>query len=547
MNALPFRFSQAFLEVDAYRPPTLPQGSLDLSSNTGIGPSRDFRMAVAGQMETSARYPSTGEVRDALVDLLEVGRDELCVTAGGDDAIDRICRIMLEPGSNAVLPTPTFEMIGRSARRTGATVVEVPWEAEFPLGELTDSINERTRLVAVVTPNNPTGATASCDDLLALADSAPGTLILVDLAYIEFAEEDPTQRLRSRQNIVVVRTLSKAWGLASCRVGYAVGAPAVIARVQAAGGPYAVSAASAALAAAWVREGKEETNDFVRTVIDQRTVLSTRLRAEGLELYESQANFVCVKNGQEVASKLAEAGIRVRAWANTSSRAGLVRITLPGAQEPFSKLLTALFGDAPPVVDPPTRFATIRRETRETRITATLALDGSGQADISTGLGFFDHMLEALTKHSRTDLKLRCVGDLDVDDHHTIEDCAIVLGQLYRKALGDRAGTTRFGDASVPLDEALARAVVDLSGRPSPNVTLNLRRDSIGQVATENLTHFFQSLALEGRFALHVDVLKGNNDHHKAEAAFKAVARALRTAIAPDSFSDVPSTKGVLS
>ncbi len=193
------------------------------------------------------------------------------------------------------------------------------------------------------------------------------------------------------------------------------------------------------------------------------------------------------------------------------------------------------------------RVTSRRRDTGETSVELRLDLDGSGRADVSTGLRFLDHMLDALARHARLDLTLRCQGDLDVDDHHTVEDCAIVLGGALDELLGERRGITRFGSAYAPLDEALARVVVDLSGRPWPEVDLGLRRERLGTVACENLTHFLQTLAIEGRMALHVDVLRGENDHHRAEAAFKALALALRQALASDGADSVPSTKGVLS
>jgi imidazoleglycerol phosphate dehydratase HisB len=192
------------------------------------------------------------------------------------------------------------------------------------------------------------------------------------------------------------------------------------------------------------------------------------------------------------------------------------------------------------------RIATIERHTSETEIRLTLALDGSGSTAIDTGLGFFDHMLTSLIKHSRFDLQLACSGDLHVDDHHTVEDCGLALGQALDQALGDRRGIRRFAHAYAPLDEALARVVIDLSGRPSPHVDLGLTRPKIGDVAAENLGHFFQSLAITARMALHVDVLKGENDHHRAEAAFKATALALRDAVALTAHTDIPSTKGLL-
>ena len=192
------------------------------------------------------------------------------------------------------------------------------------------------------------------------------------------------------------------------------------------------------------------------------------------------------------------------------------------------------------------RTATVSRTTRETNIRVTLGLDGVGESTISTGLGFFDHMLTALAKHARFDLELSCSGDLEVDDHHTIEDCALAIGAAINEALGDRAGIRRFASAYAPLDESLARVVIDLSGRPHATVHLALVRDAIGPVACENLTHFFRSLAVGARLTLHADVLRGDNDHHRAEAAFKSLAIALRDAVARDGSGSVPSTKGVL-
>lgn len=191
------------------------------------------------------------------------------------------------------------------------------------------------------------------------------------------------------------------------------------------------------------------------------------------------------------------------------------------------------------------RESEMRRKTGETEIEITLALDGSGTSDIDTGLGFLDHMLGSLAKHAGLDLVLRASGDLEVDDHHTVEDCAIVLGRALDTTLGDRSGITRFGYSYAPLDESLTRAVIDLSGRPWTEVAIDFSRPMIGDVASENIIHFLRSLALESRMALHVDLIRGDNDHHKAESAFKAVALALREAVSIKG-EGVPSTKGAL-
>ena len=192
------------------------------------------------------------------------------------------------------------------------------------------------------------------------------------------------------------------------------------------------------------------------------------------------------------------------------------------------------------------RTASVTRTTRETSIRMTLDLDGSGKSAIKTGIGFLDHLLDSLSRHARFDLMVTCEGDLQVDDHHTAEDCGLALGEALDRALGERRGVNRFGWALAPLDEALARAVVDLSGRPFADITLGLQRETIGELACENIPHVLRSLAMAARITLHVDVLKGDNDHHRAEAAFKATALALRQAVAVSGFDDVPSTKGTL-
>ena len=191
------------------------------------------------------------------------------------------------------------------------------------------------------------------------------------------------------------------------------------------------------------------------------------------------------------------------------------------------------------------RRATIERKTKETDISLSVNIDGSGVSEISTGIGFLDHMLTALSKHGRMDLTLSCKGDLHVDDHHSVEDCGIVLGQAVKVALGDLRGITRYGYAYAPLDESLSRAVVDISGRPFADVNLNLQRERVGNLSCEMLPHFLSSFATSAAITLHVDVLKGKNDHHRAESAFKALALALRTAFKREG-TDIPSTKGVL-
>ena len=212
--------------------------------------------------------------------------------------------------------------------------------------------------------------------------------------------------------------------------------------------------------------------------------------------------------------------------------------------------------DRPPV--PPTprlrytapmaRTASVTRNTSETRITATLDLDGAGQARVATGVGFLDHMLTALARHAMLDLDVQADGDLHIDFHHTTEDVGIVLGQALAQALGDKRGIRSYGHASLPMDEALVDAALDLSGRPFIAWDVQFGRDKVGEMDTELFEEFFRAFAMNGLLTLHVTQRAGRNAHHVAEACFKSVARALRQAVEPDLRAPgaIPSTKGSL-
>jgi imidazoleglycerol-phosphate dehydratase len=195
------------------------------------------------------------------------------------------------------------------------------------------------------------------------------------------------------------------------------------------------------------------------------------------------------------------------------------------------------------------RTATVERKTGETDIKINLKLDGSGQAKINTGVGFLDHMLHALARHARFDLEVTATGDLHIDEHHTVEDVGIVLGRALAEALGDRKGITRMGHAIVPMDEALALVAVDFGGRGYFVFDGEFSTGRIGQVTTTLIPHFFESVAHEGRLNLHARLLAGVDDHHRAEALFKALARALDMAVQidPRLAGQVPSTKGTLT
>jgi imidazoleglycerol-phosphate dehydratase len=194
------------------------------------------------------------------------------------------------------------------------------------------------------------------------------------------------------------------------------------------------------------------------------------------------------------------------------------------------------------------RAATVKRKTNETDIEVAIDLDGTGASAIATGIGFLDHMLDLLARHSRIDVKLRAQGDLHIDQHHTTEDCGIALGQAFKQALGDMRGITRYCDVHIPMDEALTRVAIDISGRPFLVFKAQFAHDKVGIFDTELVREWFQAFAMNAGITLHVETLYGANDHHVAESCFKGLARALRGAVSIDARAagEVPSTKGVL-
>ena len=333
----------------AYRRPAGRAGMLRLDSNEGVLPSR----ALLGDLskadpELLRRYPDVSALEAALAARVGVAPDRLLVTAGADEAIDRACRAFLEPGRTLVLPDPSFDMFDCSAALAGGELVRVPWwDDAFPRDAFASHVDVRTAVVAVVSPNNPTGSVATLADVRRVATAAPNALVVLDHVYVEYADEDLTPGVLDLSNVLVLRTLSKAWGLAGCRVGYAVGSPYVIAVLRAAGGPYTVAAPSVALALAQLERGAEPLRGHVARVREERLLLSGRLAAAGLAPRPSQANFVLVECGSRARSLcagLAAHGVMVRDFPGRRGLETALRITLPGNVPDFDQLSEALEG-----------------------------------------------------------------------------------------------------------------------------------------------------------------------------------------------------------
>lgn len=332
--------------VDAYAPPSRPAHvDLILDSNEGPRPPRAWLDAALVDPALAQRYPDARPLEALLAARVGVDAERVIVTAGGDDAIDRLCRAFLEPGRELLHTEPTFTMIPRGARLAGASAVGVPWDTgPFPLATMLGAIGPRTSVIAVVSPNNPTGAVASADDLCALSEAAPDAVLLVDLAYTEFADEDLTGAALALPNAVVVRTFSKAWGLAGLRVGWAAGPSGVIRALRAAGAPFAVPGPSLAAAARAMETGETEMRRSVDRVRAERRALTDRLRALGACPRASQANFVLADLDQAewTWSALRSLGISVRRFERDPALARSLRITCPGDASAMFRLGAAL-------------------------------------------------------------------------------------------------------------------------------------------------------------------------------------------------------------
>jgi histidinol-phosphate aminotransferase len=291
------------------------------------------------------RYPGGNGLQELLADRLEVEPERVLVTNGSNDALDRACRTVLTSGREMIVPVPAFAMLLRYARLTGAELRSVPWfEGPLPVEALLAMAGAGTSAVGLTSPNNPTGAVISTGELEALSREMPGALIILDLAYIEFADRDLTPAALSLPNVVVIRTLSKARGLAGLRVGYAVGPPDIITWMRRAGQHYPVSGLSALLAGEWLTRGEAEVGEYVNRVRRERVELSAVLRDLGALPFPSQANFVLARfpDAPGVFRGLAEAGIAVRAYPGTEGLEECLRITCPGVQEQFERLIETL-------------------------------------------------------------------------------------------------------------------------------------------------------------------------------------------------------------
>ena len=495
------------------------------------------------------RYPDPRqtELKGMISKIKGLPMGNIFIGNGSDEGIDLCFRIFCEPGiDNVVSIAPTYGMYKVAADINNIMVKEVQLGADFslPVEDLLGACDRNTKLMFICSPNNPTGNAFPVDDILTLAEQFEGMLI-VDEAYIDFSSQESLSGYISRYpNLIVMQTLSKAYGMAALRLGMAFGDERTIALFSKVKYPYNISLAGMEKAKSLL---KRDVSAEVEIIKSERQRLAEALATlpKVRKVWPSDANFLLVEvdDAEKTYKELLERQVIVRDRSKVVGCSGCLRITV-GTKEENDKVLAVLSGMKPENITE-RRAAKIVRKTNETDIEISVDLDGKGTDGISTGLEFFDHMLDQIIHHAGIYLTVKAKGDLEVDEHHTIEDVGIALGEALSKALGDKVGIERYGFV-LPMDESSAMVLMDLGGRIEFVWNADFTREYVGDVPTEMFKHFFRSLGSAMHCNLHVSA-KGENDHHIAEGIFKAFARALKMAVRKEQFSySLPSSKGIL-
>ena len=500
-----------------------------------------------------SRYPEQQPValQDAICRWLDVSSRHITITRGADEAIDCLIRAFCVPGKdNIVICPPTFAMYAQSATLQNAEVREARLDNKFDLDvkSIKQTTDKNTKIIFVCSPNNPTANLMTRARILQLcADYADTALIVVDETYVEFADsESVVPCLDAHANLVVLRTLSKSHAAAGLRCGVAVARSDVTGLLQKVLAPYplaqpVVDAALTILSA----PSQAVLAAKRRDIVARREEVAAALAAcpDIVELLPSDANYllVRVKDAADLCNKCRNSGIILR---NQSHQPGLensVRLSI-GSHEDMQAFIAVVKGET---LEPRTdqRVGTVIRKTKETAISVRVNLDAVAPVRIRTGIGFYDHMLDQIAKHGGFSLEIECDGDLHIDAHHSVEDCAIALGQAIRQALGDKRGIGRYG-FFLPMDESQVKVALDFGGRFYLDFKADFPESHVGDLPTDMVPHVFYSLAENMQANLHIAVT-GENTHHMVEACFKGFGRALRQAIRRDG-DEMPSTKGSL-
>lgn len=505
------------------------------------------------------RYPDPlqRQVKQHIGELRGVAPENIFLGVGSDECIDILYRTFCRPGvDNVVAIDPSYGMYSVCAAINDIEYRRVSLRDDFTLDTdaLLAACDANTKVMWICSPNNPTGNAFPLDEIERLAQSFGG-ILAVDEAYVDFSDKGTAISLLDRYpRLVVMQTFSKAWASAAIRLGIGYACRDIIDIFNKVKYPYNISILTQRQALA-VLADKARIARTARELVMLREDLAERLKDVDIveKVYRSDANFILakVKDADGVYRRLLEQGVVVRNRSKVHLCGGCLRLTVGTAAE-NDLLVAALKGEdvGRSMADAETvavgRCGTVHRVTAETDVLVTVDVDGSGKTDISTGLGFFDHMLDQIGRHGGVDLTVKVKGDLNVDEHHTIEDTALALGEALAKALHDKRGLERYGFC-LPMDECLATVAIDFGGRPCLVWEVEkFGREKIGDVPTEMFRHFFKSLTDTAKCNLYIEA-KGENEHHRIEGIFKAFARSLKMAVRRDPFNfSLPSTKGSL-
>jgi len=500
-----------------------------------------------------ARYPmqQPPELVSAVCGWLDISSANLTITRGADEAIDCLMRAFCVPArDNIVICPPTFAMYAQSAMLQGVETRKVPLADRFALDVdgIMAAVDEATKMVFICSPNNPTANVMDRDAVTGLCDALAGrALVVVDETYIDYAGTDSmATALESFANLVVLRTLSKSHAAAGLRCGMAIARRDVTALLHKVLAPYPLPQPVVRAALTILKPENQRRLAGKRAEIIARRD-SFAAAAAGIKgvtsILPTDANYLLmiVDDAEALCARAAESGYILRNQSHQPGLDGAIRVSI-GTEEEMDGLLAILRGERLAAAAGE-RTARHVRKTSETAISVAVNLDRKAPVKIDTGVGFYDHMLDQIAKHAGFSLQLECDGDLHIDPHHTIEDCAIALGTALRTALGDKRGIGRYGFC-LPMDESLVTVALDLSGRYYLDFKADFPADHVGDLPTDMIEHIFRSLAENMQANLHIAV-EGENAHHMVEACFKGFARALRQAIRQDG-ADLPSTKGML-
>ncbi|MEM6735758.1 MAG: histidinol-phosphate transaminase [Bacteroidota bacterium] len=490
------------------------------------------------------RYPdaSMKELKRQYALFRGVKTNQLIFGNGSDELIDLLIRAFCEPKQDKILIfRPVFSMYEVCAKINDVEIFQQSLTADFQIDfETVKPIlcDPQLKLIFICSPNNPTGNKIDQFTIISIAKSFDG-LVIVDEAYIDFSENG---LLKSEiSNLFILNTFSKAFGLAGIRLGAGIGNQQVIDVLNKIKPPYNVNSITQRKAIEALNR-PDEIKRQVEILIEERLKLQEGLKQilSVKRIYPSDANFLLVEfdDAKAILNQLLEKGIVVR------DRSGQVpntlRITV-GTPEENEQLIAALKREERQTNG---RTGKSLRTTSETQILVEVNLDNPKNTAITTGIFFFDHMLDQIARHGAIGLHIEVKGDIHIDLHHTVEDTALALGTAFNSALGERKGIERYGFL-LPMDDCLAQVAIDFGGRPWLAWDVTFKSTHVGEFPTEMASHFFKSFSDTSRCNLNIKA-EGDNDHHKIESIFKAFARAIKMAVKRDKNGWLPSTKGVL-